>query len=105
DAPDISLVDGGNLTMDIVNLGGSHTSPFDQEGGHVINWLDEQKPLSKYGDDLRKDDRCPDSFRLKRSRLADGKPYGFVIVDENGVPVGGDATVACLSNCGRAKFP
>ena len=105
DAPDISIVDGANLNMDIVNLGGSKSSPFDVEGGHVINWLDEQKPLTKYGVDLRQDNRCPANFRLRRSMLTNGKPYGFVIVDANGQPEGGDSTVACFSNCGRHAFP
>jgi len=104
DAPDISVVDGANLNMDIVNLGGSKVCPLDKEGGHVINWLDEQKPLSKHGEDLRSDARCPPNFRLRRSMLTSGI-HGFVIVDDNGVPLGGDSTVACFNNCGRHKFP
>lgn len=109
DSFDISAVDGVNLTMDIQPLGGSDHDPFDVEGGHDLQWINEQYPLSKHGDDMRADNRCiEDNFRLKRSMLTDGKPYGFVMVEEKGgkdVPLGGDATVACFSNCGRYAFP
>ena len=31
--------------------------------------------------------------------------YGFVIVNDEGLPKGGDGVVACFSNCGRYEFP
>ena len=38
----------------------------------------------------------------------DGKGYpnlGFVIMNDNQQPVGGDSTIACFSNCGQYEFP
>ena len=105
DSPDISSVDGVNINMDIQPVGGSLHDPFDAGGGHDIEWLAEQYPLTVHGDDLRSPNRCIDSFRLKRSDLTSGTPYGFVIVDNDGLPLGGDATVACFSNCARYAYP
>jgi hypothetical protein len=109
DSPDISVVDGANLNMDIQPVGSSPTDPFDALGGHDIQWLAENYPLTKHGQDLR--DQCLASFALKRSDLmevptAKGFPlYGFVIMDDSKQPVGGDRTIACFSNCGRYAFP
>lgn len=104
DSPDISAVDGVNLTIDIQPLNASAHDPFDQLGGHDIQWLAEQYPLSKSGQDLRAPGQCLDTFRLKRSDLTSGT-RAFVIVDNNGQPLGGDATVACFSNCARYAYP
>ena len=78
--------------------------PFDQLGGHDIQWLQEQYPLTMHGDDLRAHCDVAD-FQLNRSTLAkSGLPRG-VIVNGSGNPVGGDSTVACFSNCGRYAYP
>jgi Thaumatin family len=116
DSPDISAVDGLNLNMDIQPLGGDAHDPFDTPPnchdqpsgctGHDIQWLAEQYPLTAHGQDPRADANCsPANFRLMRSTLTTGKPYGFVIADKSGQPVGGDNTVACFSNCGEYAFP
>jgi hypothetical protein len=90
DSPDISAVDGANLNMDILPLGGDPHDPFDipnsgpQEGqmGHDIQWLAEQYPLTMHDQDVRAD--CnPASFQLLRSTLATSNPYGFVILNNN----------------------
>ncbi|BCA56952.1 hypothetical protein W02_40920 [Nitrospira sp. KM1] len=104
DSPDISAVDGVNLTIDIQPLNSSPHDPFDALGGHDIQWLAEQYPLSKAGEDLRAPGQCLDTFRLKRSDLTSGT-RAFVIVDNNGQPVGGDSTVACFSNCAKYAYP
>ncbi|PNG25404.1 hypothetical protein CR492_13840 [Methylocella silvestris] len=104
DSPDISAVDGVNLTMDIQPVGGTSVDPFDAQGGHDIQWLAENYPLTQHGMDLRADNLCIPAFRLLRSDLTSGI-YGFVIINNKGKPVGGDATVACFSNCGRYAFP
>jgi Thaumatin family len=104
DSPDISAVDGVNLTIDIQPLNSSPHDPFDALGGHDIQWLAEQYPLSKSGQDLRAPGQCLDTFRLKRSDLTSGT-RAFVIVDNDGQPLGGDSTVACFSNCARYAYP
>ncbi len=105
DSPDVSSVDGTNLNLDIEPVGGSPHDPFDAGGGHDIQWLAEQYPLTVHGDDLRASNRCIDNFRLMRSDLTSGNPYGFVIEDNDGKPLGGDATIACFSNCAKYAFP
>jgi len=106
DFPDISAVDGVNLNMDIQPLGGAPHDPFDALGGHDIQWLAEQYPLTVHGQDMRAGANCNlGGFQLLRSFLATGKPYGFVILDSSGKPLNGDSTVACFSNCGRYAFP
>lgn len=104
DSPDISAVDGVNLTIDIQPLNGSPHDPFDALGGHDIQWLAEQYPLSKAGQDLRASGQCLDTFRLKRSDLTSGT-RAYVIVDNDGKPLGGDSTVACFSNCAKYAYP
>lgn len=104
DSASISAVDGVNLTIDIQPLNGSPHNPFDVLGGHDIQWLAEQYPLSRSGQDLREPGRCPDTFRLMRSDLTAGT-RAFVIVDNSGQPAGGDGTVACLSNCANYAYP
>jgi hypothetical protein len=105
DSPDISSVDGVNLDMDIEPIGGDPADPFDAGGGHDIQWLAENYPLTVHGDDMRAANRCIEGFRLLRSDLTTGNPYGFVIEGDDGTPLGGDATVACFSNCARYAFP
>jgi hypothetical protein len=118
-------VDGANLNLDIQPVGSTPHDPFDTPPdwslpknppkGHDIQWLAEQYPLTVHGQDLRNDAACnvatglkgccPPAFRLKRSTLTTGNPFGFVIVDKPGHPVGGDSTVACFSNCAKYEFP
>ncbi|VTZ50389.1 Thaumatin pathogenesis-related protein [Methylocella tundrae] len=104
DSPDISAVDGVNLNMDIQPVGGHSVDPFDALGGHDIQWLAQNYPLTKHGQDMRSDARCLEKFRLQRSDLTSGI-YAFVIVGNDGKPLGGDGTVACFSNCARYAFP
>lgn len=124
DSPDISAVDGTNVNLDIQPVGGTPHDPFDTPPdwslpdnppkGHDPQWLAEQFPLTVHGEDLRTNGTCndtgangccPDSFRLRRSDLTNGKPFGFVIVDKPGHPRSGDATVACFSNCAKYEYP
>jgi len=111
---DISAVNGVNLTVDIEPVGCSALDPGNPQS---ITWLVpndkiRNSPLSVPGQDLRADANCLPDFRLKRSDLTGiPKPpfnqqvFGFVIVDDNGQPQGGDRTVACFNNCGKYKFP
>jgi hypothetical protein len=95
--------------MDIQPVGGSPHNPFDALGGHDIQWLAENYPLTKYGDDLP--NQCLPSFQLRRSDLMETPTakakgiYAFVIIDGSLQPVGGDRTIACFSNCARYAFP
>ena len=110
DSFDISAVNGVSTNMDISDLGGSPRDPFDaRPGNHTLNWLNYVGKLSNHQVDPRDDNSCPPAFRLKRSQLTSrgqfGNIYGFVILGDNGQPVGGDGTVSCFSNCGKYKFP
>jgi hypothetical protein len=84
--PDVSVVDGVNLNMDVQAIG---ASPNPGES----HWLDH--PLVKCGGDQRDALWCPSRFRLTRSLL----PM-FIA----GTPAGNDV-VGCFSNCGLYKFP
>jgi len=90
-APDISVVDGVNLNMDIVPVGPhSDTTkpPVD-----AAFWLGSANlPLTKCGGDLRAS--CPSDFELRREQLT------FFIQGSGG----GDSVVGCFSNCGQYKF-
>jgi len=101
DSPDISAVDGVNLNMDIQPVGGDPNNPFDTPPNNVDkNWLNSNYPLTKHGQDLRADNKCqPANFQIKRSELT------FVARGNDGKPLGGDHTIACLSNCGRYAYP
>lgn len=133
DSPDISLVDGANLNVDIEPvdpqgalglegicpagpyMGQAKCSPIAPTDQH---WLMYNYPLTVHGADLRSNNpatnqSCMDangnSFILKRSDI-DKDPtgtYGFVITDANGNPVmpPGDNPLACFSNCGKYEFP
>jgi len=130
DYPDISLVDGANLNVDILPvdpegavgleamcpdgpLQGQYkcnpTAPTDQ------HWLMYNYPLTVHAADLRANDpttnqSCTDannnSFILKRSDIDKTSTYGFVIEDQNGkLTPPGDYPMACFTNCGKYEFP
>lgn len=89
--PDVSVVDGVNINMDIVPIG-PHTEHMPTES----HWLDH--PLVKCGGDQRDTPFwCPERFALRRRNLASRM---FI----EGSP-GGDDVVACFSNCGLYKYP
>lgn len=109
DYPDISLVNGASINVDIEPVGDSDTNPKDRSDQH---WLKFNYPLTVHGADLRTDANCPNSetgnkFLLRRSDIDKSGLYGYVIVDQNGLPTmpPGDNPLACLSNCGYYKFP
>ncbi len=132
DNPDISLVDGTSLNLDIqpVNppddgyLNGKCPDGTPFSGKSICNplaptdqhWLMYNYPLTAHGNDLRANDattnqNCSDansnSFVIKRSDIdKTNGVYGFVIEDEKGNPVmpAGDNPVACLNNCGKYEF-
>jgi len=86
--PDVSVVDGVNLNMDVVPIGGTPHMPTES------HWLDH--PLVKCGGDQRDLLWCPiRRFQLRRSDL----PM-FIQGSE-----GGDDLVGCFSNCGLYKYP
>lgn len=87
-APDVSVVDGVNLNMDIQPLG-----PRTEHKPSDPHWLDH--PLTKCAADQRDEAWCPAPFRLTRSELA-----MFI----QGSP-GGSDIVGCFSNCGKYKYP
>ena len=90
-APDISVVDGINLTMDIVPLGTYSPTPVGPV--NPAFWLGGPNlPLSRCGQDLRA--TCPAEFQLRRKDLT------FFIAGS----AGGDDVVGCFSNCGQYKF-
>ncbi len=116
DSPDISAVNGANFTVDIAPRGGDDLNPTNPKDFHWLNW---NYPLTVHGVDLRDPSKCLDSsesaaFKVKRSDIAKTSGslplyplLGYVIVDSNGVPTmpAGDNVLACLSNCGKYKFP
>jgi hypothetical protein len=92
--PDISLVDGASLTIDVQALGahcatkpGAPTEP---------NWLSQNQPLAVRNSDLRSSSKCMKSFSLTRGQV------GQIIQGGGGNP---NAVVACFSNCGRYEYP
>jgi hypothetical protein len=87
-APDVSVVDGVNLNMDIQPLG-----PRTEHKPSDPHWLDH--PLVQCGVDQREGPRCPSGFRLTQSELS-------MFIQGS---AGGDDVVACFSNCGRYKYP
>jgi hypothetical protein len=95
-APDISVVDGVNLNMDVEPIGPHSDTPVN--GFNAATWLGSANlPLSVCGQDQRAPENCPiPGFQLKRGELS------FFIHDS---PSGGDNDViACFSNCGFYKF-
>ena len=90
-APDISVVDGVNLNMDIEPVGPHSDTPV----GPVDQafWLGSANlPLTKCGQDLR--GVCPAQFQLRREQLT------FFIQGSEGA----ENVVGCFSNCGQYKF-
>ena len=92
--PDISLVDGVSLTIDVQALGrhcasrpGAPTDP---------NWLSQNQPLGIHGVDLREASRCIPSFQLTRGEV------GQIVQGGGGNP---NDVVACFTNCGRYEYP
>ncbi len=117
DTPDISAVNGASLTVDIEPVGGDDRHPGQPTDFHWLNW---NYPLTVHGTDLREPAKCANgngnigNFTVKRSdidkypSIEPNYPYfGYVIVDGTGKPTQptGDNVLACLSNCGKYKFP
>jgi hypothetical protein len=116
DSPDISAVNGANLTIDVSPRGGDALDPLNPEDFHWLNW---NYPLTVHGADLREPANCQtsptNSFKIFRADIdktinlsLPGYPLlGYVIVDGNGAPTmpPGNFSLACLSNCGKYKFP
>ncbi len=115
DSPDISAVNGANLTVDVSPRGGSDFDPINGENWHWLNW---NYPLTVHGKDLREPTQCVPAtgtgFKLTRSAIDKtigrdpGYPLlGYVTVDANGNPTmpTGNYNIACLSNCAKFKFP
>jgi Thaumatin family len=90
-APDISVVDGVNLNMDIEPVGPHSDTPVGPVDSHF--WLGAANlPLTKCGGDLRA--ACPSEFQLRRDQLT------FFIQGSEGA----EDVVGCFSNCGQYKF-
>ena len=91
--PDISLVDGVSITVDVQALGphcaskpGAPTEP---------NWLSQNQPLAIHGADLREPGRCIPNFRLTRGEIGQ-------VIEGEGDP---NEAVGCFTNCGRYEYP
>ena len=115
DSPDISAVNGANLTIDVYPRNALRRNPVSPKDWH---WLAYNWPLTVHGEDLREPGRCGTasggSFDIVRSdilKYPSVKPnyplLGYVIVDGNGNPTMpmGNNVLACLSNCGVNEFP
>lgn len=116
DSPDISAVNGANLTIDVSPRGGDDLDPLNPKDFHWLNW---NYPLTVHGADLREPGNCQTSstniFQIFRSDIdktinseRPNYPYlGYVIVDGNGDPTmpTGNNSLACQNNCGKYKFP
>jgi hypothetical protein len=90
-APDISVVDGVNLNMDIEPLGTFSKNPVGPVAPNF--WLGPANlPLTQCGGDLRAS--CPEPFALTRQQLT-----FFPVGSEGATDV-----VGCFSNCGQYKF-
>ncbi len=116
DSPDISAVNGASLTVDVSPKGGDDLDPINQKDWHWLNW---NYPLTAHGKDLREPTQCVPSngsgFQITRAAIDQtvdpkhlGYPLlGYVTVDGMGNPTmpSGNNILACLSNCGKFKFP
>ncbi|MFZ0312098.1 MAG: thaumatin family protein [Candidatus Korobacteraceae bacterium] len=115
DSPDISAVNGANLTVDVSPRGSSEFDPRSQTNWH---WLEWNYPLTVHGADLREAANCTTAsagsfkvFRADIDKTKGSKPgypkLGYVVVDSNGMPTlpAFNFALACLSNCGKYKFP
>jgi len=96
-APDISVVDGVNLNMDIEPIGDGYPNQAPSMFSKTT-WMSPQNlPLTNCGQDLRAADKCPiGQFQLKR------KDQGMFIQDPSDKTA--DDVVACFSNCGLYEF-
>lgn len=83
---DVSLVDGYNLSINIIPIGGSATNPNDPTDPH---W-NVTNICNTGGADLRAS--CPTQYQLKSSDLS---WY---------IPGNPDNIIACFSNCGYAAY-
>ena len=105
-APDISVVDGVNLNMDIEPIGPGFPSASPQ-GQSGSTWLGTNSqtgqsnlPLTNCGQDLRSGSSCPiGQFQVKRHDLG-----MFIQNNPNDPDPNGNDVVACLSNCGFYEF-
>lgn len=115
DSPDISAVNGANLTVDVSPKGGDDLDPVNPKDWHWLNW---NYPLVVHGADLREPNQCVPAtgsgYKINRAQIdttgggAPGYPFlGYVIVDGSGNPTmpAGNRQLFCLSNCGKYKFP
>jgi hypothetical protein len=94
-APDISVVDGANLNMDIEPIGPGYPNQAPAAFNPAVWMSPENLPLTKCGEDLRSASNCPiGQFQLKR------QDQGMFI---QGSP-GGDDIIGCFSNCGLYEF-
>ena len=94
--PDISLVDGVSVTVDVQALGPHCASKPGVPAGAEPNWLSQNQPLATHGADLRDPGRCIPSFQLTRGEK------GQIILGGGGNP---DDVIACFTNCGRYEYP
>jgi hypothetical protein len=92
--PDISLVDGVTITVDIQALGRHCASKPGVPA--EPNWLSQNQPLAVHGIDLRDPGRCIPSFQLTRGEK------GEIIQGGGGNP---NDVIACFTNCGRYEYP
>ena len=99
---DVSAVNGVSLNVDIQPVGGDTSDP-----GNPINpfWEYLNYPLTAHAEDLRSDNLCTADFLLKRSDIDKSGIFGYVILGNDGKPLGGDGTIACLNNCGKYEYP
>src|SRR5262249_48179364 len=87
--PDISLVDGVSITVDVQALGRHCASKPGVPLGSEPNWLSENQPLAHHGRDLRDPARCIPTFQLTRGEV------GQIVQGGGGNP---DDVVACFNN-------
>lgn len=94
-APDISVVDGASINVDIQPIGpGFPNAP--PTGANAETWMSPQNlPLTLCGQDLRAPGNCPvGQFQLLRNQ------QGMFIQGTSG----GNDVVGCFSNCGLYVF-
>ena len=89
--PDISLVDGVSITIDVQALG-KHCESKPGVASEP-NWLSMNQPLAKHGIDLRAN--CIPNFQLTRGQVGQ-------IIEGTGNP---NDVVACFTNCGKYEYP
>jgi hypothetical protein len=115
DSPDISAVNGANLTVDVSPRGGSDRDPRSETNWHWLSW---NYPLTVHGADLREAGNCMNGtssgfkvYRADIDKTKGSKPgypkLGYIVVDSKGLPTNPayNFALTCLSNCGKYKFP